>query len=77
MEEQPDLVTDLLDKLEERGVPHGTWLLEIEEWRQALHEIDTGLLRLHDAIIRDAHDQERPGGSSTPAEFRAIRRADG
>ena len=52
MEDQPDLVTDLLAKLEERGVPHGTWLLEIEEWRQALRDIDTGLLRLHDAIIR-------------------------
>ena len=53
--EENDLAAELVRRLEERGVPHGMWLVEIEEMRARLRAIDAQLLRLQDALIR-AHD---------------------
>jgi hypothetical protein len=40
--------------LEERGVPSGTWLVDIAQARNALQSADAVLRRLEAAIIRSA-----------------------
>ena len=47
-----DLVGEIVRELEERGVPAGTWLVDIARVRQSLRDADTLLRRLEDAIIR-------------------------
>ena len=49
-----ELVESIMDGLEARGVPSGAWLLEIARVRRALHEADTLLRRLEEAVIRDS-----------------------
>jgi len=46
------LMAELLRELEQRGVPEGTWLVDIARARQSLQEADSLLRRLEDAIIR-------------------------
>lgn len=60
-EDQHDLVTELLEGLEERGVPQGSWLIDIRQARDALRDADALLRRLEDAIIRAAKPP-RPTG---------------
>lgn len=52
-QEERDLVSELLERLEERGVPQGAWLVEIAQVRDALRRADSLLRKLEDAIIRD------------------------
>ena len=59
--ERDQLVDSLIAALEVRGVPQGTWLVDISRARQALQEADGLLRRLEDAIIRDASSPTRPG----------------
>jgi hypothetical protein len=54
----PDVVEEFFRMLEARGVPEGTWLLDIEQVRGSLQQADDLLRRLKDAVIRSA--------SSTP-----------
>ena len=53
-----DLVREVLDGLAERGVPEGTWLIDItearRELRQAWERNDDLLGRLQDAILTQA-----------------------
>jgi len=56
-----DLVSEVVRALEERGVPSGTWLLDIGRAREALREADTVLRRLEDAIVREARSSELGG----------------
>jgi hypothetical protein len=49
------LAADILDALEERGVPSGAWLIDIARVRQDLQAADTLLRRLEEAIIRSAN----------------------
>jgi hypothetical protein len=48
------LVGEIVRELEERGVPSGTWLVDIARVRQSLREADTLLRRLEDAVIRSS-----------------------
>ena len=50
--------------LEERGVPQGVWLVEIGQVRDALRSADVLLLRLQDALIRDASGPQRLPGAA-------------
>jgi hypothetical protein len=53
--DREQLVSELLDALEERGVPSGAWLIDIARVRQDLQAADNLLRRLEDAIIRSAN----------------------
>jgi hypothetical protein len=53
--DREQLVAEILDALEERGVPSGAWLVDIARVRQDLQAADTLLRRLEDAIIRSAN----------------------
>ena len=52
--EASELADEIIRELEQRGVPSGTWLIDIARVRQSLREADTLLRRLEDAIIRSA-----------------------
>jgi hypothetical protein len=54
---------DLLRELEQRGVPDGTWLLDIARIRQELEDADQLLRRLQQAIIDAAGARADRGGS--------------
>jgi len=47
-----ELAQEIVRELEQRGVPSGTWLVDIARVRQSLREADTLLRRLEDALIR-------------------------
>lgn len=53
-----DVAREVLDGLAERGVPEGTWLIDITEARQGLRKAwehnDDLLGRLQDAILKQA-----------------------
>lgn len=49
-----DLAAEIVQALEERGVPDGAWLVDIGRVRCALQDADSVLRRLEDAIIRVA-----------------------
>lgn len=49
-----ELVNEIVRELETRGVPSGTWLVDLARVRQSLREADTLLRRLEDAIIRSS-----------------------
>lgn len=49
-----ELAGEIVRELEQRGVPAGTWLIDIGRVRQSLREADTLLRRLEDAIIRSS-----------------------
>jgi hypothetical protein len=53
--DREQLVSEILDALEERGVPSGAWLVDIARVRQDLQAADKLLRRLEDAIIRSAN----------------------
>lgn len=53
--DREQLVAEILDALEERGVPSGAWLVDIARVRQDLQAADKLLRRLEDAIIRSAN----------------------
>lgn len=55
-----DLATAVANELESRGLASGAWLVEIEQVRRSLRDADTLLLRIHDAIIRDADRSLEP-----------------
>jgi hypothetical protein len=62
IEETParsELVEEILEALEERGVPAGTWLVDIATVRQDLQAADRLLRRLEEAIIRSAGPSRR------------------
>jgi hypothetical protein len=48
------LAREIVGALEARGLPSGTWLVDIEQTRRALQEADGLLRRLGDAIVRSA-----------------------
>jgi hypothetical protein len=48
------LAERVLELLEQRGVPSGTWLVDIAQVRRSLREADGLLRRLEDAIVRSA-----------------------
>jgi hypothetical protein len=52
--EEARLADTLIAALEERGVPEGVWLLELEQARLGLRAVDDLLRRLEDAVIRSA-----------------------
>ena len=52
--EPQSVAEQVLQLLEERGVPSGAWLVDIAQARQALRNADTLLRRLEDAIVRTA-----------------------
>lgn len=57
------IVDDLLVRLEERGVPQGTWLVEIEQAHRSLIEVSGLLSRLRSALIRQAEAESSLPGS--------------
>lgn len=50
------LAEEIIELLEARGVPSGTWLVDVEQVRRALQDADAVLRRLHDAIVRSHTD---------------------
>lgn len=48
------LAAEIVDALEQRGIPSGAWLVDIARIRHALQEADDMLRRMENAIIRDA-----------------------
>ena len=50
------IAAEVLQLLEERGVPGGAWLVDIGRVRRSLQDADTLLRRLEDAIIRTASE---------------------
>jgi hypothetical protein len=52
--DQDGLARSLVDELEARGAPDGMWLLDIAQVRNALRDADRLLLRMEDAIARQA-----------------------
>ena len=58
--EPEELVERVIAALETRGVPEGTWLVDINRVRCALQEADGLLRRLEDAVIRAASSAPRP-----------------
>jgi hypothetical protein len=53
-DEREQLADEIMRLLEERGVPSGTWLVDIAQARNALQSADAVLRRLEAAIIRSA-----------------------
>jgi hypothetical protein len=49
------LAAEIVDALEQRGIPSGAWLVDIARIRHALQEADDMLRRMENAIIRDAN----------------------
>ena len=49
-----ELAEEIIQGLEERGLPPGAWLMDVARVRQSLQEADNLLRRLEDAIIRSA-----------------------
>jgi hypothetical protein len=54
-QEESALVAEIVDALEQRGIPAGAWLVDIARIRYALQEADDMLRRMENAIIRDAN----------------------
>jgi hypothetical protein len=52
--ERSALVDDLVERLDQRGVPEGAWLVEIAQVRASLRSADDLLRRLEAAMIRGA-----------------------
>lgn len=48
------LVEEILEGLDDRGLPAGAWLTDVLRVRHALQEADALLRRLQEAIIRSA-----------------------
>jgi hypothetical protein len=55
---------ELVDALEERGLPQGLWLVQIAQVRQSLQAADALMRRLETAIIRSA----TPGGGTLDSD---------
>lgn len=55
------LATQILQVLEERGLPPGAWLVDIGRARHALQDADSLLRRLEEAIIRSASSSPLDG----------------
>ena len=53
-EDRSELVDEIVQGLEERGLPPGAWLMDVARVRKSLQEADELLRRLEDAIIRAA-----------------------
>ncbi len=53
-QEREALVREIIERLEERGVPQGTWLIEIARAHEAARDITNLLARLQDAVIRES-----------------------
>ena len=52
--ERTALVEEIIAGLEARGVPEGTWLVDIARVRTALHAADDLLARMQDSVLRAA-----------------------
>jgi hypothetical protein len=52
--DRSELVEEVVQALEERGLPPGAWLVDVARVRRSLQEADALLRRLEDAIIRSA-----------------------
>jgi hypothetical protein len=52
--QESSLAAEIVDALEQRGIPPGAWLVDIARIRHALQEADDMLRRMENAIIRDA-----------------------
>lgn len=50
---QGELLDALVERLRAEGAPAGTWLLEIEQAREALRAADSLLRRLSDALVAE------------------------
>lgn len=57
--ERDQLLEDLVARLRAEGAPEGSWLLDIDQARAALQQVDDLLRRLREAIISSAHDREQ------------------
>jgi hypothetical protein len=52
--DRSELIEEIVNELQTRGVPSGAWLLDIAKVRQSLREADNLMRRLEDAIIRSS-----------------------
>ena len=52
--DRSELMDEIVQALEERGLPPGAWLMDVARVRKSLQEADALLRRLEDAIIRAA-----------------------
>ena len=52
--DRSELADEVVQALDERGLPPGAWLMDVACVRRSLHEADDLLRRLEDAIIRAA-----------------------
>jgi hypothetical protein len=52
--ERSELIEEIVNELQTRGIPSGAWLLDIAKVRQSLREADNLMRRLEDAIIRSS-----------------------
>jgi hypothetical protein len=59
MDQHEALAEEIVRRLEERGLPTGAWLADVMRVRRALHEADTLLRRLQEAIIEEARPSPR------------------
>jgi hypothetical protein len=57
--QRDDLVDSIVRALEVRGIPSGTWLVDVVQVRQALRDADDLMRRLEEAIIRAASPAAR------------------
>jgi hypothetical protein len=57
--EREAIAAEILDGLEERGVPPGAWLVDLARVRDALQSADALLRRMEEAIIRAARESPR------------------
>jgi hypothetical protein len=57
---EPQLVDldELLDRLASRGVPQGSWLVDIARVRSGLREADALLLKMQNAILGSLPNDE-------------------
>lgn len=52
--ERSELIEEIVNELQTRGIPSGAWLLDVAKVRQSLREADNLMRRLEDAIIRSS-----------------------
>lgn len=57
---EPDVVDEFFAMLEMRGIPEGTWLVELAQVRAALRDADDLMRRLEQAVIRAASVSPQP-----------------
>lgn len=58
-QEREELVADLLNAIEIRGLPAGAWLFAVRDARRAITRVDDLLYRLEQALLE--RHEEPPG----------------